>query len=118
MQPAANVIEGNTKRGECPRLKVDVFERDRASPYEGEQLVALPANPGITHRTACVVPDDEAAFRHDILDGRGALRGSARARLEKVITEKLSQLRWRGSVRAPYRAFFLARRTAHSAATR
>jgi hypothetical protein len=60
MQTAADVVEGGAMGSERLRLLVDVGEGKLAGAHGGEQLVALPVDPGIANGTARVVPDNKA----------------------------------------------------------
>src|ERR1700754_4610542 len=64
MQPAADGVERGAIRCQRLRLFIDVAERKLPGAHRGEQLVALPVDPGVANGTARVVPDDEAMLGH------------------------------------------------------
>lgn len=59
MQAAAHVVERGAVSCQCIGFFVDVFEEDVAGADGGQQLVALPVDPGIANGATRVVPDDE-----------------------------------------------------------
>jgi hypothetical protein len=64
VQAAADVVERGAEGGERLRFEIDVLEGDITRAHGGEQLVALPIDPGIADGTAGVVPDNKAMSRH------------------------------------------------------
>jgi hypothetical protein len=76
MQATTNVIERRVIGRQRIGLFIDVFEGDVAGADGGQQLVALPVNPGVANGAARVVPDNKAMER--------------RTTLERVLPEHLS----------------------------